>query len=178
MNLRPTDYEFDPALSRTREIEPREPLTSGFSPQRTPTLRNVSQSVAGPMRDTSLAAHAEHRESQLLCIRIIWQQVVVRLLLVAATVFAMLSLGGLLIFAFPALALGAWWAVRHTGPLERIGWIALASLAAAEWAWEVTYPVTEGESPASWIVAGFAGAVTASLLATMNRNPTETGRAG
>ena len=69
LNLRPTDYEFDPALSRTREIEPREPLTSGFSPQRTPTLRNVSQSVAGPMRDTSLAAHAEHRESQLLCIR-------------------------------------------------------------------------------------------------------------
>jgi hypothetical protein len=69
LNLRPTDYEFDPALSPTREIEPREPLTSGFSPQRTPTLRNVSQSVAGPMRDTSLAAHAEHRESQLLCIR-------------------------------------------------------------------------------------------------------------
>jgi hypothetical protein len=28
-------------------------LTSGFSPQSGPTLRNVSQSVAGPMRDTS-----------------------------------------------------------------------------------------------------------------------------
>ena len=69
MNLRPTDYEFDPALSRTREIEPREPLTSDFSPQRSPTLRNVSQSVAGPMRDTSRAGHAERRESELLCIR-------------------------------------------------------------------------------------------------------------
>jgi len=68
-NLRPTDYEFDPALSRTREIEPRGPLTSGFSPQRSPTLRNVSQSVAGPMRDTSRAGHAERRESELLCIR-------------------------------------------------------------------------------------------------------------
>jgi hypothetical protein len=68
-NQRPADYEFDPALSRTREIEPREPLTSGFSPQRSPTLRNVSQSVAGPMRDTSRAGHAERRESELLCIR-------------------------------------------------------------------------------------------------------------
>ena len=52
LNLRPTDYEFDPALSSTSEIEPRESLTSGFSPQRRPTLCNVSQSVAGPMRDT------------------------------------------------------------------------------------------------------------------------------
>jgi hypothetical protein len=68
-NLRPTDYEFDPALSRTREIESRGPLTSGFSPQRSPTLRNISQSVAGPMRDTSRAAHTERRERELLCIR-------------------------------------------------------------------------------------------------------------
>lgn len=108
----------------------------------------------------------------------VWQQVVVKLFLAAAAVFAMLSLGGLMIFAFPVLALGAWWAVRHSGPLERIGWIALASLAAAEWAWEVTYPVTEGESPASWIVAAVAGAVTASLLATMDRDRTERGRTG
>jgi hypothetical protein len=108
----------------------------------------------------------------------VWQQVVVKVLLVAATVLAMLSLGGLLIFAFPVLAVGAWWAVRRSGPLERIGWIALASLAAAEWAWEITYPVTEGESPGSWIVAAVAGAVTASLLATINRAPPQTGRAG
>ena len=53
--LRPTDYEFDPALSPTSEIEPRESLTSGFSARRRPTLCNVSQSVAGPMRDTSRA---------------------------------------------------------------------------------------------------------------------------
>jgi hypothetical protein len=43
-------------------------LTSGFSTQRSPTLRNVSQSVAGPMRDTLHAGHAERRESELLCI--------------------------------------------------------------------------------------------------------------
>jgi hypothetical protein len=68
LNLRPTDYEFDPALSPTREIEPRESLTSGFSPQRNPSLRKASQSVAGPVRDTSRAGLAEHRESELLCI--------------------------------------------------------------------------------------------------------------
>jgi hypothetical protein len=32
-------------------------------------LRNGSQSVAGPMRDTSRAGLAERRESALLCIR-------------------------------------------------------------------------------------------------------------
>jgi hypothetical protein len=32
-------------------------------------MRNVSQSVAGPMRDTSRAGLAERRESALLCIR-------------------------------------------------------------------------------------------------------------
>jgi hypothetical protein len=69
LNLRPTDYEFDPALSPTRKIEPRESLTSGFSPQSSPSLCNVSQSVAGPMRDTSCAGLAERRESELLCIR-------------------------------------------------------------------------------------------------------------
>jgi hypothetical protein len=37
-------------------------LTSGFSPQRHPALRNFSQSVAGPMRDTSRAGLAERRE--------------------------------------------------------------------------------------------------------------------
>jgi hypothetical protein len=69
LNLRPTDYEFDPALSPTRKIELRESLTSGFSPQSSPSLCNVSQSVAGPMRDTSCAGLAEPRESELLCIR-------------------------------------------------------------------------------------------------------------
>jgi hypothetical protein len=44
-------------------------LTSGFSPQRHPALRNFSQSVAGPMRDTSRAGLAERRESELPCIR-------------------------------------------------------------------------------------------------------------
>jgi hypothetical protein len=43
-------------------------LTSGFSPQSSPSFRNVSQSVAGPMRDTSRAELAERRESELLCI--------------------------------------------------------------------------------------------------------------
>jgi hypothetical protein len=69
LNLRPTDYEFDPAPSATREIQPRESLTSSFSPQSSPTLRNASQSVAGPMRDTSRAGLAERRASELLYIR-------------------------------------------------------------------------------------------------------------
>jgi hypothetical protein len=44
-------------------------LTSDFSPHGRPSLRNVSQSAAGPMRDTSCAGLAERRESELLCIR-------------------------------------------------------------------------------------------------------------
>jgi hypothetical protein len=55
LNLRPTDYEFDPALSPTSEIESRDSLTSDLSPLWRLTLRNVSQSVAAPMRDTSCA---------------------------------------------------------------------------------------------------------------------------
>lgn len=98
-----------------------------------------------------------------------WQRVAVKLLLAAVTVLAMLSLGGLLIFVFPAVAIGMWWAVRHSGVLERTFWIALASLAAAEWAWEITYPVTKGETPFSWIIAAVAGAIMASLLASADR---------
>jgi hypothetical protein len=69
LNLRPTDYEFDPPLSPTSEIEPERAVDKRFSPQSSRTFRNVSQSVAGPMRDTSRAELAERRESELLCIR-------------------------------------------------------------------------------------------------------------
>lgn len=57
-----------------------------------------------------------------------------KLLLAASTLLAMLSYGGLLIFLFLPLAMGMWWAVRHSHRIEAVGWVALAGLAGAEWA--------------------------------------------
>jgi hypothetical protein len=76
----------------------------------------------------------------------------------------MLSYGGLLIFLFFLLGVGMWWAVRHSRRIERVAWVALAGLAGAEWAWQITYPVTEGDSPSSSIIAMVSGVTAAALL--------------
>lgn len=62
-----------------------------------------------------------------------------------------------------------WWAVRHSHRIETVGWIALAGLAGAEWGWQITYPVTEGDSPSASIVAVVGGVATATLLALGSR---------
>jgi hypothetical protein len=87
-----------------------------------------------------------------------------KMLLASVTVLAMLSYGGLLIFLFLPLAVGMWWAVRHSRRIERVGWVSLAGLAGAEWAWQITYPVTEGDSPSASIVAVVGGVAAATLL--------------
>lgn len=87
-----------------------------------------------------------------------------KLLLAAGTLLAMLSYGGLLIFLFLPLTVGYWWAIRNARGLERAAWVVLSALAAALWAWEITYPVTEGDAPSSWIIAVVAGVTTAGLL--------------
>lgn len=87
----------------------------------------------------------------------------------AGTVFAMLSYGGLLIFVFLPLAAGFWWAVRNSRGLERAAWATLSALAGAQWAWEITYPVTEGDAPSAWIIAVVAGMTTAALLLLVSR---------
>lgn len=92
-------------------------------------------------------------------------RVLVKLLLAGATVLAIFSQGGLLIFLFFPFAVGYWWAVRHADFVERAAWILLSSLAAAQWSWQVTYPVTEGRSPSSWIIAGIAAITMAALVA-------------
>jgi hypothetical protein len=105
-----------------------------------------------------------------------------KVLLASVTLLAMLSYGGLLIFLFLPLAVGMWWAVRHSGRIERVGWVALAGLAGAEWAWQITYPVTDGDSPFSSIVALIGGIAAATLLALGSRyaftRETQTSRAG
>lgn len=93
-----------------------------------------------------------------------WQRAVLKAVLFALTVLGILSLGGLLIFLFLPLAVGYWWAARHSRPLERAAWIVLGAVAAGVWAWEITYPVTEGETPSSWIVAMIGAAAMAFLL--------------
>jgi hypothetical protein len=93
-----------------------------------------------------------------------WQRVGLKVVLAGATVVSLLSYGGFMVFAFPVLALGFWWAVRNSRRFERGAWIALGALSAALWAWEITYPVTEGTGSAP-IVAVVAGVIAASLFA-------------
>jgi hypothetical protein len=92
-----------------------------------------------------------------------------KVLLAALTLVAMLSYGGLLIFLFLPLAIGMWWAVRYSQRIERVGWVTLAGLAGAEWAWQITYPVTEGDSPSASIVAVVGGVAAATLLSLGSR---------
>lgn len=93
-----------------------------------------------------------------------WQRIGLKMLIVGVTVLGLFSYGGLLIFLFLPLAVGYWWAVRHSGVFERSAWILVGSVAAALWAWEITYPVTEGRTPSAWIIAGVAAIAMASLL--------------
>ena len=90
-------------------------------------------------------------------------------LLAALTVLAMLSYGGLLIFLFLPLGVGMSWAVRHARRIERVAWVALAGLAGAEWTWQITYPVTEGDSPSASIVAVVGGVAAATLVTLASR---------
>jgi hypothetical protein len=62
-----------------------------------------------------------------------------------------------------------WWAVRHSERIEGFGWIVLSGLAGAEWAWQITYPVTEGDWPFSSVIAVLGGLATASILALGKR---------
>jgi hypothetical protein len=87
-----------------------------------------------------------------------------KLLLLGISALCLLSSGGLLIFLFLPLAAGYWWAIRHAGTPERLGWLLVGAVAAAEWAWEVTYPVTEGAAPATWLIALTAAATMTALL--------------
>jgi hypothetical protein len=72
-----------------------------------------------------------------------WQRVGVKLVLLAATVVAMLPLGGALIFAFPVLAVGLWWASRTPGLLARVvvTWDRALASAASAAGLDVTPPV-------------------------------------
>lgn len=96
---------------------------------------------------------------------------VLKIALVALTVVAMLSYGGLLLFVYPFVASAIWWIVKRSRhPLERAAWILLAALAGAEWAWEATYPVTEGRTPQTIVVSVVAGIFVAVILAPVRRD--------
>lgn len=70
--------------------------------------------------------------------------------LAAATVVALLSIGGAAVFGAPLLLPALWVAVRRSAGWARRGFIILASLVAAEVAWAAVY-VTGGEDgPFIW----------------------------
>lgn len=89
-----------------------------------------------------------------------------KVVLLTATIVAMLSLGGLLMYVFPILALGHWFSARNSQPFERYAWIFLSSLAGAEWGWETTYTLTDGNDQWIWIGIAVAASLTAIVLTT------------
>lgn len=100
--------------------------------------------------------------------------VVLKIALVTLTVVAMSSYGGLLLFVYPFIAATIWWIVKRSRhPFERVAWILLAALAGAEWAWEATYPLTEGRTPQAIIVSVVVGTLVAVILASVRRDDHE-----
>jgi hypothetical protein len=96
-----------------------------------------------------------------------WANVTLKALLLLGLAVSILSYGGLLIFTFPGLAIGMWWAIRRSGSLERAGWTAVGGLAAGLWAWEIAFPVHEGDTSAGWFVAGSAAGIMVITLAAI-----------
>jgi hypothetical protein len=89
-----------------------------------------------------------------------------KIVLLVATIVAMLSLGGLLMYVFPILAIGHWCSARNSRPFEWYGWIFLSSLAGAEWGWETAYTLTDGNDQWIWIGIAVAASLTAIVLST------------
>lgn len=68
-----------------------------------------------------------------------------RVLILIATLFAMASIGGALLVAYPVLLpLHIWASYNQSGGMVA-GWIALSSLASAEWGWQLAY-ILQGEN--------------------------------
>lgn len=65
--------------------------------------------------------------------------VICRVILVAATLICLASIGGAMAGAAPILLPLLWLAARHSGTWGRGAWISLAALSAAEAAWIYAY---------------------------------------
>src|SRR3972149_5131847 len=76
-----------------------------------------------------------------------------RVLLLVLTALAMLTQGGILVIAYPPLAMGHWCACRHSGMIGRFFWTVLSAAAAFLWAWQAFYGLTEGRSPNAYLVS-------------------------
>ena len=79
--------------------------------------------------------------------RILSSRNVVRIAIAVATIVAMASIGGALLFAYPVLLPLHVWAIRDLSSGWAAGWIGISGLAAAEWGWQLAYGV-QGESGA------------------------------
>lgn len=81
-------------------------------------------------------------------------------LLGAATLAFMGSVGGGFVFAAPILLPLHWWAAHHSGRFGTILWALAAALLAGEVAWAATYAAAGEASPLIWAVPIAAGAAT------------------
>jgi hypothetical protein len=88
----------------------------------------------------------------------------VKVSLVALSILSILSLGGLVLFTWLPLIVAIAFVGRGSGLVERIGWIALASLMAAQWAWMVAYLGSGGVTPMTTIIVLSTAAATALAL--------------
>ncbi len=92
-------------------------------------------------------------------------------LLLAASVAAMLSIGGGF-FATPLLIPAQWWAARRASGPMRLLWTALASLLAAEMTWGITFVAVGEREPVIWLLPLAAGLATMATFAnTLSSRP-------
>src|SRR5688572_31861902 len=70
---------------------------------------------------------------------------VAKVVLVAATVVCLLSIGGAMLVAVPVLVPLHWVVSRDSGPFGTGGWAFLAAMSMLEAGWMLTYVISENE---------------------------------
>ncbi len=88
-----------------------------------------------------------------------------RVLLAAATLVTLMSVGGLALVLGPVLVPAHWWAAKRSRTAERVLWLLFAAATVAEAVWVATY-LTAGESePQIWLLPLTAFFVTIAMSA-------------
>jgi len=87
-----------------------------------------------------------------------------KVLLVAATLLCLSSIGGAMLFAFPVLVPLHWLAARSAPSIGRLGWAFLAGASLFEAGWMLTYIATE-RAAVSVAVGGLLGLAGAMVIA-------------
>ena len=88
--------------------------------------------------------------------------VALKVVLVAATLVCLASIGGAMVVAFPVLVPLHWFAAEKSGPYATAGWALLAALSLLEAGWILSYLVTANATTGA--VVGAVAALVAIVL--------------